>query len=68
MKTNNEISISIPTEISDLFNWVKKYNPNFKGKSDSEILEAFLVKGFKDSYEESFKGVPAKKNKLSFLF
>lgn len=56
MKTNNKISISIPNEVADLFNWVKKYDPNFKGKSDAAILDAFLVKGFKDSYEESFKG------------
>lgn len=60
MKTNNKVSISIQNEVANLFNWVKKYDPNFKGKSDAAILEAFLVKGFKDSYEESFKGEPEK--------
>jgi uncharacterized protein YoxC len=55
MKKSKKIQVSVPNEVTDLFNWIKKYDPLFNKKSDSEILESFFVKGIKNAYEESLK-------------
>ncbi len=54
---SRRVQVTIPEGVEALFNWILKYDPQFKGK-EAGIAAHFLEHGLRSAYEESLRNSP----------
>lgn len=47
---SRRVNVTIPDEVTDLFDWMVKYDPQFKGK-EAAVVSHFFTKGILAAYE-----------------
>ena len=51
---SHRVNVTIPEEVESLFEWMLKYDAQFKGK-EAAVVAHFFAKGIKASYEEDLR-------------
>ncbi len=51
---SKRVNITILEEVESLFDWMVKYDPQFKGK-EAAVVAHFFTKGIRAAYEEGLR-------------
>lgn len=51
---SKRVNVTIPDEVVDLFDWMVKYDPQFKGK-EAAVVSHFFSKGILAAYQEGLQ-------------
>jgi len=51
---NRRVNVTIPDDVADLFDWMVKYDPQFKGK-EASVVSHFFTKGILAAYQDGLK-------------